>query len=413
MTALSELAPTETPQAHAIQRATHAELLREVSHDDAPHVPRPPVDAIVVPAHRSAGHLSRVARLAAEVGAPLVVLASHDCHVDEVERIVAGESGCRALIADVPSGYVHPVLDFRTSEPRFTELSAGRCSDLSLKRNLGLLLARLIGWRKIMFLDDDIFGVGAAHLARVSAQLERYQVAGLICEDFPDNSVVCHAHRLSGHEQGNFITGGALGVNTADLPLDFFVQIYNEDWFFLARRAATGGVSMVGKSRQEEFNPYERSERAAEEEFGDLLAEGLFAAIEPHTGVPAPTAGYWRTFIESRQTLIDRIDVDLGDLGTEHGEQARESLRHAKKQLAAITPDDCVDFVDAWLLDREDFATRSARISTVIDHAAAFDFLGLHRWLGIGVTDSRRKGSLATAISIAFGRAPTALQICR
>ena len=77
----------------------------------------------------------------------------------EASELVASIQGCRALIAGIPDGYRNDLLTFHTSDPSFDHLKADGDSDLSLKRNLGLLLARLMRWEKIMFLDDDIFGV--------------------------------------------------------------------------------------------------------------------------------------------------------------------------------------------------------------------------------------------------------------
>jgi len=381
-------------QRRAVQRASHGDLLREIPVADAGRATRPPVDAIIVPAHRSAERLYEIAALATVSGTRLVVLASHACHLGEVEKVVASVPGCRALIADVPESFSHPLLQFQTSSARFADLSPGRHSDLSVKRNLGLLLARLSGWRKIMFLDDDMFGIQTRHLALLSAQLERSPIAGMVARAFPDNSVVCHASRLSGNPQGNFITGGALGVHTGDLPLDFFPDIYNEDWFFFAQRAAVGGVAMVGTAQQEEFNPFGRPGRATQEEFGDVLAEGLFARIGRSTGVAAPDPGYWRLFMDSRAELIDRISAALERMPSVECILARESLRHAQKQLAVIQPSDCADFVAAWLEDRADFAFRSSRWSSIADHRGALDVLGLERWLSIDWTESSALYSL-------------------
>jgi len=43
-----------------------------------------------------------------------------------------------------------------------------------VKRNIGPLLARLHGWRKIVFVDDDITLV-AQDLVRLGHQLDRHQ----------------------------------------------------------------------------------------------------------------------------------------------------------------------------------------------------------------------------------------------
>ena len=104
-------------------------------------------------------------------------------------------------------------------------------------------------------------------------------IAGMVCRDFPDNSVVCHARRLAGFPQDNFVSGSVLGVNCDDLPFPFFPDIYNEDWFFFSKAVARLELANVGDAAQRPYKPFADPERARHEEFGDLLAEGLFSLI--------------------------------------------------------------------------------------------------------------------------------------
>ena len=99
----------------------------------------------------------------------------------------------------------------------------------------------------------------------------------MVVEQHPDNSVVCHARRLAGMSQDVFVTGAVLGVHCNNLPLSFFPDIYNEDWFFFAEEAAPRRLPRVGRARQLEYDPFANPDRARREEFGDLLAEGLYA----------------------------------------------------------------------------------------------------------------------------------------
>ena len=138
---------------------------------------------------------------------------------------------------------------------RSEEANADRESDLSAKRNIGLLLARLHGWNKIVFVDDDVTLSRTDNVARLAGQLDRYQVAGMIVRDYPDNSVVCHARRDAGLPQDVFLTGAVLGVHCNNLPLSFFPDIYNEDWFFFAREAASRELRGVGQASQLDVRP--------------------------------------------------------------------------------------------------------------------------------------------------------------
>jgi hypothetical protein len=91
---------------------------------------------------------------------------------------------------------------------------------------------------------------------------------------------------------GHFVTGGALGVRCTD-RFEFFPDIYNEDWFFLVPHATVGGVALIGEARQRAFDPFADPHRATFEEFGDLPAEGLFAAFSDQKTLSSPPRDYW------------------------------------------------------------------------------------------------------------------------
>ena len=104
------------------------------------------------------------------------------------------------------------------------------------------------------------------------------------------------------------MTGAVLGVNTSDLPLQFFPDIYNEDWFFFAETAARHRLTNAGEARQAEYDPFDSPVRAEHEEFGDLLAEGLYSLMEDINDPALPyarllscaTGSFWRAFIDAR-----------------------------------------------------------------------------------------------------------------
>src|SRR4029453_15625069 len=81
-----------------------------------------------------------------------------------------------------------------------------RYVDLSLKRNIGLLVAQMLpGWERVLFLDDDIKGIRAAGGRAAASRLDEYTAIGLRIKGQPDNSVVCHAFRDTGGDQSTFI----------------------------------------------------------------------------------------------------------------------------------------------------------------------------------------------------------------
>jgi hypothetical protein len=75
---------------------------------------------------------------------------------------------------------------------------------------------------KTVFIDDDI-RVSVSRIVRLIEELDSNQVAAMVCREFPDNSVVCHARRLAGLPKGNSVTGAAMGINCSTAPLPYFL----------------------------------------------------------------------------------------------------------------------------------------------------------------------------------------------
>ena len=135
----------------------------------------------------------------------LVVFCSRQARGEDVGALAADKRFGRALAVDLPPSYGHKLLDFASSGVTRGDLPAvceNPNGDLSTKRNLGLLLARMLGWERIFFMDDDIRNVAADDLRATTAMLGRYRSAGMRVGHFPDDSVVCHAHRQSGAATG-------------------------------------------------------------------------------------------------------------------------------------------------------------------------------------------------------------------
>lgn len=398
---------------------SHASLLRDVSAVSVSPA-RSRLDAIVVPAARPS--LQRLITLSAQLSVPLVVLCSRQAQADKIAARVDDTFGAQALVIDVPDDY--QLLDHRplTSDDAFRTASNDRSSDLSLKRNLGLVLARLRGWKKILFVDDDIYQLRPNDISRLSGLLDRHPVASMASTYYPDNSVVCHARRLAGLGQDVFVSGAVLGVNTQHPTMSFFPDIYNEDWFFFAQHAAARSLPKVGEVRQDEYEPYADPERAAREELGDVLAEGLYALFNGTPGWDladqlraAAGRRHWRFFLEDRQSMISETFDRLSSAKYASGsktptvvQDAQKSLLRASDQLTKITPELCVDFIGKWRADNDRWQGILPRTGTVLSESEAMNKLGLKTWFTCGYdADSGSFESLMAALQSNLNRSST------
>ncbi|WP_203590870.1 hypothetical protein [Streptomyces sp. SID13031] len=362
----------------------------------------------MVPASRPSAQ--RAINLSAELSIPLVILCSRQAKAESIAERVEKTFGARALVIHVPDSYALLPTPLLTSNPYFAKLSAGRSSDLSVKRNLGLRLARLRGWRKILFLDDDISSVRPQDIARLSGYLDNHSVAAMASRTFPDNSVVFHARRQARFRQDVFVGGAVLGVNIQNPATSFFPDVYNEDWFFFARFAAQRSLVKVGEVRQDEYKPFDDPRRAAREEFGDFLAEGLYALFESTSDLnfndqlTAAGDNHWRWFKEIRLEMIAATSAELQRQLTDAdpveyrtGLQALESLRFAGEHLQAISSADCVEFIRRWRWDERTWRLTMARSDFGLSERDALDELGLTTWFSCGYGRSSRNGSVDCA----------------
>jgi hypothetical protein len=336
------MALTETPYHHG----SHRDLLW-MPQGSAPGR----VDAIVVPTMRNPRHLDAAADLATKLDCTLVTL-----HSGKWTSAAAAASRLPADLSwigiDVPDQAELRLADFETTRLTANTVFARR-KDTSVKRNFALLLAHMVGWRRIIFLDDDISVPYPADLRHAAGLLDTYNVVGMSIGGFPDNSVVCHAFRAIGGSQQSFIGGGALAVETTR-NLSFFPDIYNEDWFYLLDRdQGLQSVAVTGTVVQAPYEPY-REERARMEELGDVLAEGIFWVFDQGGTLEDATSDHWRDFLPKRRSFIQYVLNNLDTAQVDPPERSRmaAALRASLGRLSLIEPEWCEKYLKALVGDR-------------------------------------------------------------
>ena len=352
-------------------RESHLALLPEAAPDGLRAVA-----AVIVPTARGAHHLRHAAELAAALGAVLVALCSGRTRSGEVGVVTAGIADLSWFAVDVPDDHAHPLLPPVRAWP-----GAGGRVSLSRKRNLGLLIARMRGWDTVLFLDDDIRGVSADLVRLVAGGLNTASAVALAVEDFPDNSVVCHANRLGDGGQTVFVGGAALIVDVEAPDLGHFPTVYNEDWLYLFDALAARRVRRDGTVRQLPYDPFAHPARAQDEEFGDIVAEGLVAYLE-QGGRDVPLgAGYWRGFLRRRQAFLRDVTARVArlDAADPRRPSALRALGAAAARCATIRAADVLAFLRAWRADLDVWRAGLATLTPAADVPEALARLGLTR----------------------------------
>jgi hypothetical protein len=255
------------------------------------------LDAIIVPTARPAWYLEHATALAHELGTSLLVI----------------------------SGEMQP--------PRLGQ------ADVARKRNDGLETARNCGWRYVMFLDDDI-RVTASQVRDALAQLAHLPAVAFRATMFPDHSVVYHGDVATGGKHDVRPGAGALLLDVG-YPHPDFLPVYNQDWLFLHDLTRLHAVADAGEVQQLMYDPFD-PERARAEEFGDVLAEGLYRLIDEDRPVEdALGEEFWAGEITRRSALIE-------DVLTRPDRAVQRALTASAEELSRVTPAALVRFVCDW-----------------------------------------------------------------
>jgi hypothetical protein len=324
----------------------HTALVADV---DGPPVK---VDALIVPTNRTPAYLRTVMCLARDLDSHLLVLCSGRASAHRTVQL-AGAYGTDVIAIDVDRVQPDLLPTFETTT-MLARKRFERKADTSLKRNLGLLFASSAGWDRVVFLDDDIQVPDPQDLARAAGLVDSYAGVGLRIGGFPDNSVVCHAYRETGGFQSTFVGGGALAVGRQAMT-SFFPNVYNEDWFFLLDDDGLLPTAVTGRATQKPYDPFAHELRARVEEFGDCLAEGVFALLDNGRPISDADVVYWRGFLASRQEMItDVLDkVELARRGPAETRLMVAALKAARGRSQIIPPELCVEYLEALRHDRK------------------------------------------------------------
>jgi hypothetical protein len=344
------------------------------------HVQSQRIDAVFVPTIRTPAYLDAASRLARELDCAIVTLHSRQwtTAAKAAQRL---PKSVDLIAIDVPDPALLRLPRFQTSllaaHKVFPRDPRRPPTDLSAKRNLALVLSRMLSWSRVLFLDDDITGLNPADVLDAGGLLDTHNAVGLQVGGFPDHSVVCHAYREAGGPQQSFIGGGALAVHV-QRSTSFFPEIYNDDWFFLLDGdKGIQPVAVTGQVTQKRYDPFRNPERARAEEFGDVLAEGIYWLLDQHLSIADADRAHWARFLIKRKQFIDRVLAMVASSNLESAEKGRRiaALKGSLGRLALITPELCENYLRAWRADRQEWQRFVQELPVGLGREAALQML--------------------------------------
>jgi hypothetical protein len=333
-------------------------------------------DGVIVPSARGAENIRRAIGTARNAGSYLIVIASGRTVVADVEQLLSSSDLARdkCLVLDRARLASANRLRLRT----FDHPLASTANDLSEKKNAGLHLARLMGWQSVLFVDDDIQSIGRTQLKDAAGLLAgadragtRRRLVGWAIDEFPDFSSVGYARSYGTGESRTFVSGGAMALR-CDSRLPFFPPVYNED-MLLGLEIMHGdreAACVVGTLSQDEYDPFGDLHRVVEQEFGEVMVEGLDRATSL---ADATRPEFWKPVLLDRLATLSQVSRRLHELGVHNGVRVVEVARGTHR---ADWPALLADFVTDWVWDLAAWREFQRRLPVVTELSSAAAVLG-------------------------------------
>ena len=178
--------------------------------------------------------------------------------------------------------------------------------DLPAKRNFALIHSVQNGFKNILLIDDDVEGITKNIICKGIAALELYNISGCIVKYFPDTSVIGHIEQKYGEPYHPFLSGNFLFIKSDKIE-SYFPLIYNEDWLFMIPSINKKKISAVDIIYQKKYNPFENISKIKMQEFGEVIAEGLFELIDRSKYDDRYNENYWNEYLEYRKSYVKEL----------------------------------------------------------------------------------------------------------
>lgn len=217
--------------------------------------------------------------------------------------------------------------------------------DLPMKRSYALTHAITNRHQKVLFIDDDIRIPNQTWLNIGSKCLDHYAVAGCFVNNFIDTSVVGHLEREAGEDVYSFLSGSFLFLRPSK-AIGFFPCVYNEDWLLMLPHVLNRSICSFGFVNQVAFDPFDSTRRAVFQEFGEVVAEGLYSLALSEEYERRFEFEMWQRVIAERREVLTALRDRLP------GPQHRPIISAALVANRGILPEDCQAFVSDWEKDR-------------------------------------------------------------
>lgn len=179
--------------------------------------------------------------------------------------------------------------------------------NLGFNRNYAIILSKVLRYKKVLFMDEDINIKDTDIIGTVMGKLNDADFVSAKISGMTDDSVVGHMMRTCGVDVYEFLSGGFLAFNL-DAVYNYFLNYYNEDLIWLFLHEPKSKIIKYGEVYQILQDPFENAvKRALDQEFGEILADGVHVALNRGDFSLLMHKTFWDAILGGRTVEIERL----------------------------------------------------------------------------------------------------------
>jgi len=319
-------------------------LIRQLSESNKRYYSNADLDAIFIPFKARSAYVNDILAELQWYKGPLYLMPSDDSDMEFIQHH-ASQKVQELKVVD--NDYKIFYCNLMTSKHNHTS-RYDSAWDLPEKRNYALLHARTKGYKRILLIDDDIRRLSEQIVFSGSHMLDDYKVTGCFVEDFPDTSIFGHLEIAAGGKVNTFLSGSFLFIRPFDVQ-SFFPYIYNEDWLFMLPCIIERSICSFGSIKQVPYDPFANIEKMAFQEFGEIIAEGLYRLLELNRYGERHSQKTWKDVIRDRRDTLCSLEQSLRHV------EYQNVLGAIRQANTSIDADACVKFVTDWEADTKNW----------------------------------------------------------
>jgi hypothetical protein len=179
--------------------------------------------------------------------------------------------------------------------------------NLGYARNFALLAGKAAGFKRVLFMDDDIKVPAISVIDDLFALLAEYRFSGAHITGLVDDSILGHVATNSDIFNERMLSGGFMAFEPGRIE-HYFLNNYNEDWIWLFLQTRDKSLIQTTEVMQALGDPLDDyTNKIMFQEFGEIALDGILDCYKQDDFKNLRTLSFWRRMLDERSVYLENL----------------------------------------------------------------------------------------------------------